>query len=323
MRKLVFALCLLIPACAASTPEVKEAPFGLNLEVVTKSLGSEPRAPLRYMGRPGQTQRLLLRLSLSSFVSTSMAFADAQLPVVDLVAVVGESFRGTEPGTWGYPITFELIRIEEEDKLDEAARAVLMEELKRLNQVTAAYEIDDRGITRKASVSVPKKVSPRLLALLGNIRTTLLAAALPREDVGIGARWEVDRILSLGDLKVPQTVTYSLLARDSERVRIGVSVRQSAAPQQFPLDEGVTLTVEAYEVSAVGTTLVDLRNFAPYGEMHGLSQMRARVSKGAEAEDISLDSDLMVTLAPLPAEAPTQAAAPAPAPAPTPAPATN
>jgi hypothetical protein len=100
-------------------------------------------------------------------------------------------------------------------------------------------------------------------------------------------------------------------------LRIGVTVRQSAAPQTFALGTtGATMAVEAYEVSAVGTTLVDLRNFAPFGEIHGLSQIRATIQHAGTSELLSVNSDLMVDLAPLPAA--TQVAAPAPA-APAPA----
>jgi hypothetical protein len=320
MRQPLFALCLLISACAGGTPEAKESPRGVGLEVVTIDQGAEPRGPLRYMGQPGETQRLQLRLSLSAFVATTVAFAEADLPVVNLVAVIGESFRGGAAGLLGYPISFEQIRIEG-GAIDDATRAALMTELAALTESSAVFEIDDRGITRKATATVAPNVSPRLLGLLGNIRTTLLAAALPVEDVGLGARWEVDRIMDVGGMKVPQKVTYTLLARDSEQLRIGVTVRQSATAQTFTLGAHGKIAVEAYEVSVVGSTLVDLRHFAPIGEMHGISQMRATVQHGSATETVNVNSDLMIDLDPLP-NAPAQGAAQNPAtPAPTPAPA--
>ena len=321
MRKQVFGLVfmgLVLAACAGTTPEAKEAPGGVNLEPVTLDRGAEPRGPLRYMAKQDQNQKLLLRLSLGSFVETQLAYAEAELPIVDLIAAVGPSFRTEQPNIFGYPIRFEFVRIEGGEGLDEQTRGEVMAEMAHLTETSAVFEIDDRGITRKATVSISKKASPRMMTLLGNIRTTLLSAALPVEDVGIGARWQVDRVLEVGGMKVPQQVTYSLLGRDSEHLRIGVTVRQSAPPQQFALgaEGGDKLIVEAYEVSAVGVTLVDLREFAPLGELHGLSQIRGTYTTATASTPFLVNSDLMVQLAPLPAEA----AVPAPAAA-TPAPA--
>ena len=313
MRPTMFVSCLLIAACAGNAPEIREAPSGVNLEVVLQEAGTEPRQPLRYRGVVGQTQRVLLRLSLASFVESRYAFTGAQVPVVELVTQVGQSFTGTEAGTVGYPIRFESIRIDDADGVDEATRAALTSELAPIAKTSAVFEIDDRGITRKASVTVPPEASPRLLALLGNIRTTLLSAALPTEPVGIGARWEVERIMTVGQLKVPQKVTYSLLGREQDRLRIGITVHQSAKPQVLPLgDSGNTLNVESYEVSAVGTTLVDLHSFAPTGEVRGLSQMLATLHHGTADEQFSLNSDLLVQLTPLPTEAPLVGASEAP-----------
>lgn len=314
MRQFILALCLLIPACAGSTPTVTDTAYGLNLEVVMKNEGGSPREPLRYQGSPGQTQRVLLRMSLASLVESRYALAATAAPILDLVVVVGQSYLGTEPGVIGYPIRFEQIRIADADGLDQASLAALNAELAPIAQTTATYEIDDRGITRKANVNTDPNASPRLLALLGNVRTMLLSVALPTEAIGVGARWEVDRLVDLGGLTVPQKVAYTLLARDQNLVRIGVVVRQSATAQEVALGSGLTLGLEAYEVSAVGSTLVDLKSFAPLGEIHGLSQMLGTLRRGTESEPFSLNSDLMVQVVPLPAAAPVQQESPAPPP---------
>jgi hypothetical protein len=293
---------LLLVACAGKAPAVNSAPAGLNVEVKTLHAGAEPREQLRYHGSFGKTERVLVRLSLASFIETRVAAAAVAAPTLDLVMRVGDTYRGAKENTFGYPIQFEIVGISGADALSEAQLSALREELMPIKNTKGQFEIDDRGITRRAEVSVPQGASPRLLSLLGNVRTTLLSAALPKEEVGIGARWEVDRLVKVGQLMVPQTVTYTLLDRAGEVLRIGVSLRQSAEPQSVPLDASgaTTLEIEAYEVSAVGTTLVDLHGFAPLSEIHGLSQMRGTIRRGSQVEPVAINGDLVLQVAPLP-----------------------
>jgi hypothetical protein len=147
--------------------------------------------------------------------------------------------------------------------------------------------------------------------MLGNVRTTLLAAALPKEAIGVGARWQAERIITVGGMKVPQTVTYTLLEREEDVLRLGISVHQSAKPQEFPMGmDGTTMHIEAYEVNAVGTTVVDLHGFAPLSELHAVSQMRATVHRGTAVEPVAVNGDLKILIAPLPKDIAPKDAAP-------------
>jgi hypothetical protein len=313
MRPIHCALILLLAACAGKTPKPNDAPAGLNQDVVLLDQGAEPRAKIRYHGASGRTDRLLLRISLANFIETRVGAAGGRAPLLDLVLHVGASFRGAEEGLWGYPMRFEMIGLTGAEELPAEARDALVAELVPITRTTAVFEIDDRGITRSANVSVPAEASPRLLTMLGNLRTTLLAAALPVEDVGIGARWQAQRMVTVNEMHVPQTVTYTLLGREEDVLRIGIALQQSAAPQEIVLGlDGSRLMVEAYEVNAVGTTLVDLHAFAPMAEVHAVSQMRATVQRGGRSEPIGISGDLTILIAPLPEGVGAAPSAPAP-----------
>ena len=302
MRTTILVLLTLLGACAAKTPKPNDAPGALNLDVVLLDPGAEPRSEVRYHGASGKTDRVLLRLSLANFLETSAGTAAVATPVLDLVLHLGATYRGDTEGVWGYPIRMEMIGINGADQLSDEQRAKLVAELAPVSQVKGVFELDERGITRNAEVSMPPGVSPRLLTLLGNVRTTLLAAALPKEAVGIGARWEAQRIIKLGQMNVPQTVTYTLLDRDQDVLRLGVAVRQSAKPQSFSIGlDGTTFDLESYEMSAVGSVIVDLHGLAPLAEMHALSQMRATMRRAGEAAPVAMSGDGTILIAPLPA----------------------
>jgi hypothetical protein len=307
---------LLLGACAAKTPKPNDAPSGLNLEVVLLDPGAEPRAAIRYHGASGKSERMLLRMSLANFIETSAGAALAAAPVLDLVLHVGATYRGEAEGVWGYPLSMEMIGVNGAENLDEKAKAALAAELAPITQTRGVFEVDDRGITRNAEVSIPPGASARLLTMLGNVRTILLAAALPKEPVGVGARWEAERVIKVGKMVVPQTVTYTLLDREEDVLRLGVAVRQSAKPQEFPLGlDDSTFHLEAYEVSAVGSAIVDLHGLAPVSEMHALSQLRATVTRAGQVEPVAMSGDLTLQIIPLPSSMQVQAPAEAPPPA--------
>lgn len=316
MRTAPLVTLILLGACAAKTPQPNAAPSGLNQEVVMLDPGAEPRAEVRYFRAPGMSERVLLQLSLANFLETSAGAAVAVPPVVDLVLHLGSTYRGDSSDVWGYPMRLEMIGIKGAEQLSEEQRARLVVELAPLREVQGVFEVDDRGITRKAQVTLPKQeVSPRLLTLLGNLRTTLLGAALPRESIGVGARWEAERIIQIGRMSVPQTVTYTLLARDADELRIGVAVRQSAKPQSFPIGlDDTTFVLESYEMNAVGTTVTELHRLAPLSEIRAVSQMRAAVHRAGAVEPVAMSGEATISIVPLPAgmgQTPPPASAPA------------
>jgi hypothetical protein len=312
MRRNFLTLLVLLAACAGETPKVNDNRAGIDLDVKLLEPGSEPRSELRYQGVVGSTERLLLRLSLAGFLDTRVGSAAAVAPTLDLVLNVGPTTHNAEKSTWGYPVSFELIGVHGADQLSTQDQADLTALLEPITRAHGVFEIDDRGITRSADVSVPPEASPRLMTLLGNVRITLLSSALPKEAVGMGARWQTERVVKVGPMNVPQTVVYTLIAREGDVLKLGVSLRQSASPQQFPLGtDGTTFHLEQYEGSAVGTSLVDIHSLVPLTDVSGQTQMRASIQHAGQSEPLAMGGDVMIQITPLPA-----AAAPAPATAP-------
>jgi hypothetical protein len=302
MRYVLMTLLVLSAACSGETPKVNDSRAGIDLDVKLLEPGNEPRSELRYQGVAGNTERLLLRLSLAGFLDTRIGSALALAPVVDLVLNVGPTTHDAKNGTWGYPVSFELIGVHGADQLSKEDQDDLTELLEPITRSHGTFEIDDRGITRKADVSISPDVSPRLLTLLGNIRTTLLSSALPKEPVGIGARWQTERVVKVGALNVPQTVVYTLVSREGDVLKLGVSLRQSASPQQFALgSDGTTFQLEQYEGNALGTSLVDVHSLVPLTDLSGQTELRASVQHAGKSEPFAMGGDVTIQITPLPA----------------------
>jgi hypothetical protein len=306
IRRPLAAVCLTLAfaACSSRTkPEVHVAPQGVGLKTELIEAGASPREQLRYARAPGLTENLVIELSLASFIEASTAAVAVQAPMLALGLTTGAVDKVSE-GVWRYPFAFKVIGV----KMPEGAAPADIEELSRavapLGAVTGTYEIDERGLTRRADIVVPPHVSPRLVTLLGNVRSSLITVPLPEEDVGVGARWKVQRLHQVGSIATTQTVTYSLLERKERLLRLGVTLQQTAAPQEVPFEDGTVVQVEAYEVSGTGSMLMNLDAITPLGELRGTSDLRGLLKHGAESEPLQASGAVEILISPVGKSAP-------------------
>jgi len=99
----------------------------------------------------------------------------------------------------------------------------------------------------------------RLLMMIVNARTTLSRVVLPAEPVGLGARWEARKELTLYGFKVQQVDSYTLVERVGDEIKLNVTVTQNALPQSvdFP-EEGISIAVEQMVANAGGEIILNL-----------------------------------------------------------------
>jgi hypothetical protein len=283
-----------------AAPDTKSEPHSplddaLNVEVL--ALGAPPREKLRYQFPQGRSERLIIQLSLSSLLESPSTTLALDGVVLDLALILGSSYEVSE-GLWACPLRLEVLRLSTPPTFDEQQRAALMTEVAPLSLVTGVFEFDAQGLMHEAVLTVPPEVGPRLLAVIGNVRTSLVSAPFPVEPVGVGARWRVRRTLDVGPMEVTQLVTYTLVQRMGSSLRIGLTLQQSAHPQELFLDaEGTRLSVESYEVSSSGSSLVDLETIAPLAALRGNSELHATLHRGGKSAPISLHGDMFVNVA--------------------------
>jgi hypothetical protein len=302
---LACGLLLMQLSCAKKTPEVKAAPNGVDLQTVLQEPGAEPREKLRFKRANGLTENLVVEIGLATLIETKNAAGVAQAPVLALGLTMGavSCAEGDEP-VCSYPFRFRVIGVKmpegaTEEQAAEAAKAVAP-----LGGVSGMFEVDARGITKRADVIVPEGVSPRLLTLLGNVRTSLISVPLPEEAVGVGARWEVQRLHRVGNIEATQTLTYSLVERQDRLLRLAVTLRQTAKPQEIKLEEGTTFKLDSFETSGTGSMVMNLDAITPLGEIGITSELRGDLKNGTQVEPVAVAGKVQVVVAPLPPDSP-------------------
>jgi hypothetical protein len=228
--------------------------------VLLLDAGAEPRAPLRYKIADGTTTKSNMDFTIATLATTADAAALSVVPGVRLHIVSGPAMA-TDRG-----VKFEVNITKAEAAVPEGIDPKVAEELRQsaaiLDDVGGTVEMNDRGIMLATELN-DKAKSPdlplRLLMMIVNARTTLSRVVLPAEPVGLGARWEARKELTLYGFKVQQVDSYTLVERVGDEIKLNVTVTQNALPQtvDFP-EDGVSIAVEQMVANARGEIILNL-----------------------------------------------------------------
>ena len=228
--------------------------------VLLLDAGAEPQAPLRYKIADGTTTKSNMDFTIATLATTADAAALSIVPGIRLHIVSGPAMA-TENG-----VTFEVNITKAEAAVPPGIDPKIAEELRQsaaiLDDVGGTVEMNDRGIMLSTELN-DKAKSPdlplRLLMMIVNARTTLSRVVLPAEPVGLGARWEARKELTLYGFKVQQVDSYTLIERVGDEIKLNVTVTQNALPQtvDFP-EDGVSIAVEQMVANARGEIILNL-----------------------------------------------------------------
>jgi hypothetical protein len=260
MRGLILLSALLVLASCKKDGASATAADANADPVLLLEAGAEPQAPLRYKIADGTTTKSNMDFTIATLATTADAAALSVVPGVRLHIVSGPAMA-TENG-----VKFEVNITKAEAAVPPGIDPKVAEELRQsaaiLDDVGGTVEMNDRGIMLSTQLN-DKAKSPdlplRLLMMIVNARTTLSRVVLPAEPVGLGARWEARKELTLYGFKVQQVDSYTLIERVGDEIKLNVTVTQNALPQtvDFP-EEGVSIAVEQMVANARGEIILNL-----------------------------------------------------------------
>lgn len=228
--------------------------------VLLLDAGAEPKAPLRYKVAEGTTTKSNMDFTIATLATTDDAAALSIVPGVRLYIVSGPAML-TDKGV-KFEVNITKAEAAVPQGLDPDLAAELQQSAEILDDVGGTVEMNDRGIALSAELN-DKAKSPelpvRLLMMIVNARSTLSRVVLPAEPVGLGARWESRKELTLYGFKVQQVDSYTLVERVGDEIKLSVVVTQNALPQtvDFPDDE-ISISVEQMRANANGEIILNL-----------------------------------------------------------------
>ena len=297
LRALILMSALLVlNGCKSDTAKDAKGDAALVLDA-----GQEPLEPLRYKIAHGTTTTSVMDFGIASLATTRTGAALTVTPGVRLTIVSGPSLEGKRGST-----RFDVRIIKSEAIVPEGVDPAVAQDLNKsasvLNNVGGWVEVDDRGIIQRTELNEAAKrsdVPVRLLVLIINARTSLSRVILPAQPVGVGARWEARKSLTMYGFEVSQVDTYTLTEKVGDELKINVQIQQTALPQTVTFEEeGIELNVESFKMNASGEVIANLNaletNAVASGESTGV--LNVKTVDGTEKIEIDRAVQIRMTV---------------------------
>lgn len=228
--------------------------------------GSEPLEKLRYKFNGQAKENLIMEMGMAMAMEMGgMKQPETQLPTTRMtMAVNGNGL--TKDGDLSY--SFELTKVDILPKpgVNPMLLNTMKEPMNRLVGMSGSAVITPRGFTRDISVKLPPTAGPELQQQLGSMKQSLnqMATPLPEEAVGIGAKWKVSMPITMPELKINQTATYTLKKIDGDTVTFGVEITQSAPRQKMNIPmAGAEVIMESMNSTGSGSMSLELDKIVP------------------------------------------------------------
>ena len=309
----VVALALGLAACAgASSAAAQRRPSPPRVRLPTVRLleaGAEPRAPLRYRIAPNATATVEMRMEMTMRISMG---AQA-LPSAPMPAMVGRmTFRVTSVGTDGtvrYGGAVESFEPAPGYAGPPQLLTAVRTALATLVGTTYTGAMSSRGFVLDAQISVPPNADANARQTIDSLRDSLrqLAAPLPAEPVGRGARWRVTMPIDAGGISMQQVALYTLDEVRGERGHVQVAITQTARPQALRtpgMPAGTTARLESLRGSGSATAELDLTRLVSTTHTRVVSDTTSTITAGTQAQRMTTHVEIDATFTPLQAPAP-------------------
>jgi hypothetical protein len=279
----------------------KVATSASTTQVKLLEAGAEPRKALRLHPTPGDKQTLTLSMKMA--MQTKMGEMPGQnmkIPALTMnmdVTIKDVSDKGD--------ITYELVMGDTTVADDPGGTPQLAEIMKAAlgssKGMTGTGTMSSRGLTKGMEFKVPPGADAQTRQVMDQMKDSIasLAAPLPEEAVGAGARWEVKMSIKSQGMTIDQGATCELVSVEGERVTTKSTITQRAANQKIenPAMPGLKVDLTKMTGTGTGESTFDLGKLLPSAGTTVLhSETDMAMNMGGQKQPISTKLDLNVHL---------------------------
>ncbi len=257
MKHLVATLTVLLSLALAS-PAAAVDPTVKLLEA-----GQGKKSELRLAPTVGTKSSSTMTMDMSM----EMAFGGQTMPaqaVPQMLFAIETEVNEVRKDEFTFTFKYAKADIGESTSLPPQAVESMREVIKQLEGLEGHSTMTTRGFVKDGSFVPAEGAGPEIQEMAANMEKQLnqLAAPLPAEPVGVGAKWQVDSVVTDNGMKIDQTAVYTLQRREGNRVELAVAITQSAKDQTVKTPQG-DAKLSTLSTSGTGTSSLDLTLLLP------------------------------------------------------------
>lgn len=255
--------------------------------------GAEPRRALRYDLSKAAGGRL--RMTTASKMSVEVQGQKRKAGVVPKLEMVAD-LKVRERNTQGTRFVIDLLahrpRVRNKKQLPELLQKALDQALGKVGKLKGKSVVTDRGVVKDLDFDlskVPAGARQIVAELQGNLGR--MTAPLPKEPVGIGARWVVNDSVTQQGMKLTQLAVYELVELEGTKGKAKVRMRQKAPKGQVQLPglpKGAKTELVRMTSWGKGETEFDLKTPVPRGRVKTSATITLRATQGAQTQSVTM-----------------------------------
>ncbi len=255
--------------------------------------GAEPRKVLRLQPKPGDKQTLGLTMKMGMEVGMGAGQAQ-QMKLPPVLLTMENTVKNVSPDG---DITYES-RITDASVADEpGAMPQTVEAMKssvgNIKGLAGSGIISSRGFKKDTQMKMPESASPQARQAMEQMWEVLsmIAAPLPEEPVGPGAKWEVKMTVKSEGINIIQKATYEVTSIEGDRVAAKTTATQAAANQKIenPAMPGMKMDLTKMTGQGSGEVTIDLtRLIPPEGSFAYNSDAAMSIDAGGQKQTMTM-----------------------------------
>lgn len=278
-------------AAAAQTP-APALGASSDAKVTVISTGTGPKRALRYKAVAGSKERLDMTMKMSVEVAIPGEGAQAMdAPAVNMGMNI--DITSVSPnGDIGVALVITEASME--------GAGIPPGVLDPVKGLAAVMTMTPRGLVKEMKFDESKIVDPMMKQVLSSSGLDRLAAPMPEEEVGVGAKWVVEQALDANGIQMTQKSTFEVVAMDPTSTTLALALEQSAAEQKItPPGMPGNVSATIVEMKGTGTGQMALVDgvMALVGEMQLKSNVTMDISAEGQQQRMTTATGMKMTIA--------------------------
>lgn len=283
---------------ATSAGKASGGPANYTIKLLES--GAEPRSQLRFAPNPGQEQTVTMTIR----TAMDMKMGENAVPGTKLPPIRIQLNTAVKEVTPDGQITYEMVVKEADVPEGEASSelaAVAQQAIGGMKGLAATGRMTDRGLVQSTEVKGPGGAAAGQALPAQQLKDMFaqLAAPLPEEPVGLGAKWQATFKSRSQGVTLDQTSTFEIISLQDTAVGIRSSVTQTAPKQKVenPAMPGLKLDLTRMTGKGSGEMMLDLGHVLPVsGKMKSQGDMAMSMNMGGQPQAMSTVINVEVLL---------------------------
>jgi hypothetical protein len=261
--------------------------------------GAEPRKVLRLHPKPGdkQTLDLTVKMAMESKVG-EMETPATKLPAIKMtlettVKIVADN------GDITYEMVMGDLTVSEEPGVAPMVAEAMKSAFTGVKGLSGSGTISSRGLSKGFEFKAAPDGNPQARQVVDQMKDAFseLAALLPEEAVGTGAKWEVKMPLKTQGMTIDQTASYEVVSLEGENFKTKSTIVQQAANQKIQNPAMPGIKVDLTKMTGTGSSerTFDLGKLLPTagtGKVHTDTAMAMNMGGQKQPMTMKMDMDV-------------------------------